>query len=382
MVDLRILEELSNAFGPSGFEEDVVRVVKKYCGGLAVRKDSMHNVYAEMTPSPLTAVSRGNCGIYRNDEIPSDRRPVLMLDAHLDECGFMIQSIMENGLMSIVTLGGFHLTSLPAHSVIVRTEEGKLHRGITTSKPVHFLTPEQKADNSLKIEDILIDVGACSREEVLTVYGIRPGDPVVPDVTYEYHEENGICFGKAFDNRLGCFCIIETMKALMAEEERLAARVVGAFAAQEEVGTRGATVTAQQVKPDLAIVFEGSPADDPYVQLGTAQGVMRGGVQIRHLDNSYISNPEFIRYAHETGKKFGIPYQDAVRRGGSTNAGKISLTGQAVPVLVLGIPSRYVHSHYNFCAKSDIEAAVSMAVEVIRGLNAETVKRIFRQDLV
>ena len=225
-------------------------------------------------------------------------------------------------------------------------------------------------------------MGACSREEVLTVYGIRPGDPVVPDVTYEYHEENGICFGKAFDNRLGCFCIIETMKALMAEEERLAARVVGAFAAQEEVGTRGATVTAQQVKPDLAIVFEGSPADDPYVQLGTAQGVMRGGVQIRHLDNSYVSNPEFIRYAHETGKKFGIPYQDAVRRGGSTNAGKISLTGQAVPVLVLGIPSRYVHSHYNFCAKSDIEAAVSMAVEVIRGLNAETVKRIFRQDLV
>ncbi|WP_455437147.1 M42 family metallopeptidase [Hungatella hathewayi] len=382
MVDLKILEELSNAFGPSGFEEDVVRVVKKYCGGLAVRKDSMHNVYAEMTPSPLTAVSRGNCGIYRNDEIPSDRRPVLMLDAHLDECGFMIQSIMENGLMSIVTLGGFHLTSLPAHSVIVRTEEGKLHRGITTSKPVHFLTPEQKADNSLKIEDILIDVGACSREEVLTVYGIRPGDPVVPDVTYEYHKENGICFGKAFDNRLGCFCIIETMKVLMAEEERLAARVVGAFAAQEEVGTRGATVTAQQVKPDLAIVFEGSPADDPYVQLGTAQGVMRGGVQIRHLDNSYVSNPEFIRYAHETGKKFGIPYQDAVRRGGSTNAGKISLTGQAVPVLVLGIPSRYVHSHYNFCAKSDIEAAVSMAVEVIRGLNAETVKRIFRQDLV
>ena len=138
MVDLRILEELSNAFGPSGFEEDVVRVVKKYCGGLAVRKDSMHNVYTEMTPSPLTAVSRGNCGIYRNDEIPSDRRPVLMMDAHLDECGFMIQSIMENGLMSIVTLGGFHLTSLPAHSVIVRTEEGKLHRGITTSKPVHF----------------------------------------------------------------------------------------------------------------------------------------------------------------------------------------------------------------------------------------------------
>lgn len=382
MIDLKILEELSNAFGPSGFEEDVVRVIKKYCSGMAFRNDAMHNVYTELKPTALTAGTGDSNEIHEKPAFSSDRRPVLMLDAHLDECGFMIQSIMENGLMSIVTLGGFHLTSLPAHSVIVRTTEGKMHRGITTSKPVHFLTPEQKADNSLRIEDILIDVGACSREEVLAVYGIRPGDPVVPDVAYEYHEENGICFGKAFDNRLGCFCIIETMKALMAEEDRLAARVVGAFAAQEEVGTRGAVVTAQQVRPDLAIVFEGSPADDPYFQAGIAQGVMRGGVQIRHLDNSYVSNPAFIRYAHEIGEKFGIPCQDAVRRGGSTNAGKISLTGQAVPVLVLGIPSRYVHSHYNFCAKSDVEAAVSMAVEVICGLNAENMKRIFRQDVI
>ncbi len=360
----------------------MVRVIKKYCSGMAFRNDAMHNVYTELKPTSLTAGTGDNNEIHEKPAFSSDRRPVLMLDAHLDECGFMIQSIMENGLMSIVTLGGFHLTSLPAHSVIVRTAEGKMHRGITTSKPVHFLTPEQKADNSLRIEDILIDVGACSREEVLAVYGIRPGDPVVPDVAYEYHEENGICFGKAFDNRLGCFCIMETMKALMAEEDHLAARVVGAFAAQEEVGTRGAVVTAQQVRPDLAIVFEGSPADDPYFQAGIAQGVMRGGVQIRHLDNSYVSNPAFIRYAHEIGEKFGIPCQDAVRRGGSTNAGKISLTGQAVPVLVLGIPSRYVHSHYNFCAKSDIEAAVSMAVEVIRGLNADNMKRIFRQDVI
>lgn len=382
MIDLKILEELTNAFGPSGFEEDVVRVIKSYCDGMAVRNDAMHNIYTEMTPSSLTTGRRENFGLHKKLEISPDSRPVLMLDAHLDECGFMIQSIMENGLMSIVTLGGFHLTSLPAHSVIVRTQSGKLHRGITTSKPIHFLTPEQKADNSLRIEDILIDVGACSREEVISVYGIHPGDPVVPDVRFEYQEENGICFGKAFDNRLGCFCILETMKALKAEEGRLAARVVGAFAAQEEVGTRGAVVTAQQVKPDLAIVFEGSPADDPYVVPGIAQGMMRGGVQIRHLDNSYVSNPEFIRYAHEIGDKFRIPCQDAVRRGGSTNAGKISLTGQAVPVLVLGIPSRYVHSHYNFCAKSDIEAAISLAVEVIRGLNTENMNRIFRQDLI
>lgn len=100
------------------------------------------------------------------------------------------------------------------------------------------------------------------------------------------------------------------------------------------------------------------------------------------MDNSYVSNPEYIRHAHQVGSSHGIKYQDAVRRGGSTDAGKISLTYQAVPVLVLGIPSRYVHSHYNFCAKEDIQATVDMAVEVIRGLDEEKIRHIMRQDIL
>ena len=360
MANIKEIEALTNAFGPSGFEEEVICEVKNWCQGLDVKNDAMYNVYATM----------------KNRK---EGRPVIMLDAHLDECGFMVQSILENGLLSILMLGGFHLTSLPAHSVIVRTRSGKKHRGITTSKPVHFLTPAQRNDNSL---DIVVDVGASSREEAMEVYGIRPGDPIMPDVNFEYHEANGIMYGKAFDNRLGCVSIIETMQALKDEADRLAVDVVGAFAAQEEVGTRGATVTAQQVQPDLAIVFEGSPADDFFFRPGLAQCSMKGGVQIRHMDNSYISNVEFIRLAQEVGDRCGIKYQDAVRRGGSTNAGKISLTGKAVPVLVLGIPSRYVHSHYNFCAAEDVDATVRMAVEVIRALDQERIARILRKDMI
>lgn len=363
MADIQMIRDLSNAFGPSGFEEEVVRTVKKHSCGLTLRSDAMNNVYASFPEN------RGE-------------RPVFMLDAHTDECGFMVQSIKENGLLSILTLGGFHLTSLPAHSVIVQNSEGRKIKGITTSKPVHFMTAAQKADNSLAIEDILVDVGASSREEVTESLGIQPGDPVMPDVEFEYDEARRICMGKAFDNRLGCACILETMKALKGEAGALPVDVIGAFAAQEEVGMRGATVTAQQVKPDFAIVFEGSPADDPYYSASMAQCRMRQGVQIRHMDNSYVANSAFIRYAHEIGGKFGIPYQDAVRRGGSTDAGKISLTYQAVPVLVLGIPSRYVHSHYNFCAVSDIDAAVQMALEVIRGLDSVRMKKILRQDIL
>ena len=129
--------------------------------------------------------------------------------------------------------------------------------------------------------------------------------------------------------------LITGSAVLYEDRERLAVNVVGAFAAQEEVGMRGATVTSQVVKPDLAIVFEGSPSDDFYFSTAETQGRMRGGVQIRLMDKSYISNPLFIQYAEEVAKKYGIRYQETVRRGGSTNAGKISLTGKAVPVLVL-----------------------------------------------
>lgn len=363
MADLKIIEDLSNAFGPSGFEDEVVKVIQKHCQGLKLENDAMYNVYASMS------------GEKKN-------RPVLMLDAHTDECGFMVQNIEDNGLLSIIMLGGFHMTSLPAHTVIVRNRRGEKIRGIITSKPVHFLNEKQRADNSLSFDEIKVDVGASSREEVTQDYGISIGDPIMPEVSFEYDEKHDICFGKAFDNRMGCMCIIETMKRLMEESDKLAVEVVGAFASQEEVGMRGATVTAQQVKPDLAIVFEGSPADDFYYRVGVAQSALKKGVQIRCMDNSYVSNAEFIAYAHELGDKYGIKYQDTVRRGGSTNAGKISLTNQAVPVLVLGIPSRYVHTHYNFCAGEDIESTIRMAVEVIRGLNEEKINHIRRQDIL
>lgn len=146
-------------------------------------------------------------------------------------------------------------------------------------------------------------------------------------------------------------------------------------------GERGLRDCGQD-QPDLAIVFEGSPADDFYYGREKAQGVMRAGVQIRCMDKSYITNPAFLAYAHELGEEKGIPCQDTVRRGGSTNAGKISLAGRAVPTLVLGIPSRYVHSHYNFCAVEDIEAAVRMAVEVIRGLDSRRIGLLMHRDIL
>lgn len=362
-MNIEMFGKITDAFGPSGFEEDVIRTIAGYCQEFELENDAMNNLYARMPE-----VDPG--------------KPVVMLDAHTDECGFMVQAILDNGLLSILTLGGFVMSNLPAHSVVIKTRAGKQVKGIIAAKPVHFMTDDEKANPNLTIENMYIDVGAVSREEVIESFGIHIGDPIMPDVKFEYDEEHEICFGKAFDNRAGCACIVDTMKQLFEERASLPVNVVGAFAAQEEVGTRGAQVTSQVVKPDFAIVFEGSPSDDFFFSTNVSQGRMKQGVQIRLRDQSYVSNPVFADFAKEMADKYGIPYQETVRRGGSTNAGKIHLQNKAVPVLVLGVPSRYVHSHYNFCAKADLEAAVDLACEVIRHLDQERQKHICRQDIL
>lgn len=351
---VKLIESLTNAFGPSGFEEDVVSAIKGYVDDLNMTVDKMHNVYLSL---------KSNTG----------NRPVIMLDAHLDEVGFMVQSIQANGLIRIATLGGWVNTNIPAHTVRIKTQSGTYVKGIVASKPPHFMTDQEKAA-PIELENLLIDLGVTCREDVHDLFGVQVGDPIAPDVTFEFNDKNGILFGKAFDNRIGCASVVETMRRLNTLEN-LPFDVIGALASQEEVGTRGAYVTSQIVQPDYAIVFEGSPADDLYYDSYTAQCVLKNGVQIRHLDSSYVSHRGFIDFAKSIATEKGIKVQSAVRRKGGTNAGRIHMQGKAVPVLVLGVPSRYVHTHYNYSALEDVESAVSLAVEVIKSLNLDALER-------
>lgn len=359
MIDIKLIRDLTDAFGPSGFEEDVVEVIRDYAGDFQIETDSMNNVFTSL-------------------ETNTGDRPRILLDAHSDEVGFMVQSILENGLISFVTLGGWVASNIPAHLVRIKNRKGQYIEGITVSKPPHFMTDEERADDKLSIESMYIDVGASSRQETQDYYGIEVGDPIAPLVNFNYQEDSKILRGKAFDNRLGCLCIIETMKRLKKVKD-LEVDLVGGFASQEEVGMRGARVTSQRLKPDLAIVFEGSPADDIYFERGLAQGVLGEGAQIRHMDQSYIGNPEYIKFAKEIGDREGIKYQAAVRRRGGTNAGAIHLADEGVPVLVLGIPSRYVHTHYNYCSMEDIESTINLAVKLIENLDKDSIGRILKK---
>jgi putative aminopeptidase FrvX len=168
-----------------------------------------------------------------------------------------------------------------------------------------------------------------------------------------------------------CAAIVSILRELVGDE--LAVNVTGAFAVQEEAGLRGATVTGQTVKPDIAIVFEGSPADDTVVESYAVQTALKKGPMLRHFDSRMITNPRLQRFALDIAWEKGFPVQEAVRTGGATNGGAIHLSGKAVPLIVISIPARYIHTHYSISSYSDFENSVRLAYEVIRGIDGKRI---------
>lgn len=350
---LEMIAAISNANGAPGFEDEVVAAILPYAKELGeTQVDRMRNLYIRRN---------GNTGA----------RPVVQLDGHSDEVGFMVQAICPNGTLRIIPLGGWVSHNVPAHKMWVRNREGVYIPGLTASKPPHFMT-QQERSAPLEISSITVDVGATSQEEAVEVFGVRIGEPVVPDVTFTYSEKSDLMVGKSFDCRLGCASIIKTLDVLKGQT--LNVDVVGACAAQEEVGTRGAAVTAQVIRPDIAIVFEGCPADDTCVEPYMVQTAIKRGPMLRHIDARMITNPRYQRYALDLAAELGIPVQEAVRSAGSTNGAAIHLTGSGVPVIVIGVPVRYAHTHYGVSAYADFDNGVKLACEILQKMDRSLIE--------
>lgn len=350
---LSLLSDISNANGISGFEDDVLSVIRKCGDGLGTfDEDCMRNLY-----------------LSRNEN--TGKRPVVQLDAHTDEVGFMVRAIRPDGMLEFITIGGWVATNIPAHLVRVRNSDGVYIPGVVASKPPHYMSEaERKAP--LEISSLVIDVGATSMDEVINDFHIEIAAPVVPEAVFTYDEKHGIMRGKAFDNRLGCASIIETLKELKGQT--LGVDVVGAFASQEEVGTRGATVTVERVKPSLAICFEGCPADDTVVPSYQIQTALKKGPMLRHIDARMITNPRFQRYALNLAKELSIPVQTAVRTGGATDGAPIHMGHLGVPVIVVGIPVRYAHTHYGYSSFEDYKNGIKLVTEILRRIDEETIR--------
>lgn len=351
---IELLRELTQAHGAPGGEGPVRRIFRR-----------------ELSRWPLTQDGLGGAIC----TLPSaTERPRVLVTAHLDEVGFMVQHITEEGFLRIRDLGGWWTHNLPAQRVRVRTRSGDEVIGVVASMPPHLMDKSQR-EKLIPMEKLAVDVGARDRAQAEDEFGIRLGDPIVPDSPLVRMKNPKLLMAKAFDNRVGVALTIQALQRLA--EEATPNTVVGVGTVQEEVGMRGARAVGDLVDADVVVILEGPPADDsPGFNASEAQGRLGGGVQIRIMDASAIMHRALVDFVRDVAEMCRIPHQVTVRRAGGTDAAGFQIAAGGAPVVVLGVPARYIHTHNSIIHLDDYDAALRLVLELVRRLDAEQVVRL------
>ncbi|WP_252315664.1 M42 family metallopeptidase [Sinobaca sp. H24] len=351
---LQMLKDLTDAKGIPGDEKEPRDVMRQYIEPFAdeITTDHLGSLIAKKT---------GKKG-----------GPRIMITGHLDEIGFMITTIDDNGFLKFQTVGGWWSQVMLAQRVTVMTRKGTI-TGIIGSKPPHILPPEQRK-KSVEIKDMFIDIGASSREEAES-FGVRPGDSVVPICDFTVMNNEKLLMAKAWDNRIGCAIAIEVLKRL--EKIDHPNEVYGVGAVQEEVGLRGAKTAANKVKPDIGFAVDvGIAGDTPGVTSNDAVAKIGKGPQVLIYDHSMVAHKGLRDFVTDIADKHSIPFQFDAMSGGGTDAGSIHLSGEGVPSLAITVPTRYIHTHAAILHRDDFEYAVQLLVEISKELDEDKVKSI------
>ena len=347
---LNLIRELSLAFGPSGCEDAVrdtiIEQIKGECDAYTVDK-----------AGNLIAVIRGR-GLDYNPENP--RR--IMLSAHMDEVGFMIKEITEEGYLKFGIVGGMDPRVLCGRHVIVGDKQ-KLH-GVIASKAIHLQTAEERS-KATPVRKMYIDIGAKDREDAKKY--VTVGDYAVFDSEFVTFGKDGCMMkGKALDDRAGCALLIEIMRDLHREPCNLPFDVCFAFTCCEEVGISGANVAAFGIQPDTAIILEATAVNDlPGAGRGFVSKQGEGGT-LSLCDRGTIYDMGFIDFARQTAEQKGLKVQLKQAFTGGTDAAHIQRSMTGVRVLGLSLPTRYIHSASNVARFEDFEQTRNLVIAMLR----------------
>jgi putative aminopeptidase FrvX len=338
-----LLEQLSNAFGPSGCEDEVRRALARALHGQV---------------DDLQADALGNLIAFKQGTGPEPRLKV-MVDAHTDEVGLMISRIEKNGTLGFRAVGGIDDRLLLAKGVVVGE---KRLPGVILAPPIHLTKAEQRKQ-VIKIDQLVIDIGTASEDEAKGL--VQIGDYAAFDTRFQVLSQEGLrtVKGKAFDDRAGC-----AVAAALADAE-YPVDLYLSFSSQEEVGLRGARVAAFRIEPDVAFALEGTVCDDtpkkedvsPTTQLGK-------GPAISIMDRSFIADRRLVRLLVDTAQANGIPYQFKQPGVGGTDAGAIHLAKAGVPSVAVSVPCRYIHGPASLLSLNDLDHLVALMKATLHAL--------------
>ncbi len=349
---LELIKKLTSLFGPSGCEDAVrdfiITQIEDTCDGYCI--DKAGNLVAKICGRGLD---------YETAESP--RR--IMLSAHMDEVGFMITEITEEGYLRFGTVGGIDPRVLSGRHV--RVNDKAPVQGVIASKAIHMQTAEERT-KVIPTRQLYMDIGAKDKADAEALVSI--GDWAVFDSDFvSFGKDGGMMKAKALDDRLGCALLIEVMRDLKDRPCDRPFDLYFAFTCCEEVGISGASVAAFGVSPELAIVLESTAIHDlPNVPERSRVGKVGEGGALSLADNGTIYDRAFVDYALRTAADKDIKVQVKQAVSGGNDAAHIQKTMGGVRVLALSLPTRYIHSASNVGAYADYESMRALLLAMLR----------------
>ena len=326
----KLLQTLTETFGPSGYEDEVRKIVHSEVEALAdeVRVDTLGNLIAHKRPAKATAT-------------PTK----IMIAAHMDEIGVIVSHVDEHGFVRFSPIGG----------VFRRYVLGGRVRFLNGTQGIIGVDRLDNVNELPTLDKVYIDVGATSPKDC----PVKIGDIAAFD--RQYTDLGRRLVAKSMDNRVGVLVAIETLRGLKSSPYDL----YFVFTTQEEVGIRGATTAAYGVDPDIGIALDVTPTGDTPDSLKMEMSLGRGPC-IKIQDVGMIADPRLVQWMVRAAEKNNIPYQREVLLIGGTDARAIQLTRAGVPAGCLSVPVRYVHSPSEMVDYSDIQNTVKLLIAVLR----------------
>ena len=318
-----MLELLTNTSGVSGNEHKIRDIVidnmKKYCPDYET--DSMGN---------LVFLKKGT----------KNHKNKIMLTAHMDEVGFIVTHITDDGHLKFKSVGGVDTRIIQNSRVII---DDRIY-GVIGAKPAHM----SKEYKPITINDLVIDIGCDSKEDALKY--VTPGDYIAFCSSYTEFG-NGLVKAKALDDRVGCYTLIELAKHDYPND------IYFTFSVQEEVGCRGASVLANRIKPDFAIVVEGTTCSDvPFCNEYNYSTILGNGAALSMLDGGSYSDKDITALMYNAAVKNNIKVQYKRVTAGGNDASSIQVSQSGIKVAAISVPCRYIHSPVCVAAFSDIKS--------------------------
>ncbi|MFU8787183.1 MAG: M42 family metallopeptidase [Candidatus Izemoplasmataceae bacterium] len=346
-----ILKELSMLNGIPGQETQVRKYMEEKMKGHAT-------------------LSFDNLGSIIAEKVGDKNGPKIMVAGHMDEVGFIVTKITDEGYVKFIPAGGWWSQVMLAQQMEITTKEGKRLRGVIGAKAPHILTEEERK-KPVSIEDMYIDLGVKDKEEAESL-GVRLGDMMTPFIVTTPLNNEKYLLGKAWDNRVGCAAAVEVLHALKNEDHPNIYYGVGTV--QEEVGLRGATTSAYKVDPDIGIAVDTTIAYD--FPKGSKDTELGKGVGLMISDSSMVGHKGLRDFVISVAEENDIPIQLTYLKRGGTDGGKIHLTRSGVPSIALCLPVRYLHSHTSIVHQDDYDNLVKLITILVKKLDKETVHKI------